>query len=320
MLLCSFTKDRDYEYYDKFSSEAENNSITRGRSRIPVALNSSKKQAKTRTANQLELLKPRLRLEKEDGEIIKKGLMWIQQDKIFSTWKERFVILTTSHLQIFKKGTTKFSDMGTFINKVRPCRVAPDWHRLCPGLPLTGVPADPGGEERLPHPPPRHGLAHCAAPAQEAGRTDWLAGLHSEPLRPREGARHELQEAAVRVWNIPEHQQRWVTNTSSRSYQQGFSEQEQCGRVSLLLHRKAVQLAQTEAAVIQAGREPLRVWRPGQGRNIPGASTPGQPQRQAEAKPSNVLVVCDMWQCHTYTAHGTLGSVYCAHIPVYIFV
>ena len=126
ILLCSFTKDRDYEYYDKFSSEAENNSITRGRSRIPVAFNSSKKQAKTRTANQLELLKPRLRLEKEDGEIIKKGLMWIQQDKIFSTWKERFVILTTSHLQIFKKGTTKFSDMGTFINKVRPGRVAPD--------------------------------------------------------------------------------------------------------------------------------------------------------------------------------------------------
>merc|ERR1711936_495087 len=79
--IYSFTKDRDYEYYDKFSSEAENNSITRGRSRIPVALNSSKKQAKTRTANQLELLKPRLRLEKEDGEIIKKGLMWIQQDK-----------------------------------------------------------------------------------------------------------------------------------------------------------------------------------------------------------------------------------------------
>ena len=61
-----------------------------------------------------------------DTSIVKKGLMWIQQDKIFSTWKERFVILTTSHLQIFKKGTTKFSDMGTFINKVRPCRVAPD--------------------------------------------------------------------------------------------------------------------------------------------------------------------------------------------------
>ena len=53
-----------------------------------------------------------------DTSIVKKGLMWIQQDKLFSSWKERFVILTNSHLQIFKKGTTKFSEMGTFLNKV----------------------------------------------------------------------------------------------------------------------------------------------------------------------------------------------------------
>ena len=51
--------------------------------------------------------------------IVKKGLLWIQQDKLFSSWKERFVILTNSHLQIFKKGTTKFSEMGAFINKVK---------------------------------------------------------------------------------------------------------------------------------------------------------------------------------------------------------
>ena len=82
---------------------------------------------KTRAGTQMDLLKPKLRLEKEDGDIIKKGLMWIQQDKIFSTWKERFVILTTSHLQIFKKGTTKFSDMGTFINKVSNTAIHIPW-------------------------------------------------------------------------------------------------------------------------------------------------------------------------------------------------
>ena len=63
-------------------------------------------------------LKPKLSFEREDGDIVKKGLMWIQQDKMFSTWKERFVILTRTHMQIFKKGTTKFSDMGAFLNKV----------------------------------------------------------------------------------------------------------------------------------------------------------------------------------------------------------
>ena len=55
----------------------------------------------------------------DSGEnMIRKGLMWVQQDKLFSRWKERFIILTTSYLQIFKKGATRFSDMGTFINKV----------------------------------------------------------------------------------------------------------------------------------------------------------------------------------------------------------
>ena len=61
-----------------------------------------------------------LRSEKRFSDtIVKKGLLWIQQDKLFSSWKERFVILTNSHLQIFKKGTTKFSEMGAFINKVK---------------------------------------------------------------------------------------------------------------------------------------------------------------------------------------------------------
>ena len=49
---------------------------------------------------------------------VRKGLMWVQQDKLFSRWKERFIILTTGYLQIFKKGETRFSDVGTFISKV----------------------------------------------------------------------------------------------------------------------------------------------------------------------------------------------------------
>eukprot|EP00092_Neocalanus_flemingeri_P010272 GFUD01011068.1.p1 GENE.GFUD01011068.1~~GFUD01011068.1.p1 ORF type:complete len:536 (-),score=118.68 GFUD01011068.1:169-1695(-) len=56
--------------------------------------------------------------ETEDS-LVRKGLMWVQQDKLFSRWKERFIILTTGYLQIFKKGATRFSDMGTFINKIK---------------------------------------------------------------------------------------------------------------------------------------------------------------------------------------------------------
>ena len=49
---------------------------------------------------------------------IRKGVMWVQQEKLFSRWKERFIILTPSYLHIFKKSTSRLSDMGTFVNKV----------------------------------------------------------------------------------------------------------------------------------------------------------------------------------------------------------
>ena len=98
--------------------------MRRGRSRIPVALSSARNILQTRAVTQMDLLRPKLSFEKEEGDIVKKGLMWIQQDKIFSTWKERFVILTGTDLQIFKKGRTKFSDMGAFINKVSLASVA----------------------------------------------------------------------------------------------------------------------------------------------------------------------------------------------------
>jgi len=49
---------------------------------------------------------------------LRKGVMWVQQEKLFSRWKERFIILTSSYLHIFKKSTSRLSDMGTFVNKV----------------------------------------------------------------------------------------------------------------------------------------------------------------------------------------------------------
>ena len=56
-----------------------------------------------------------------DGETssIKKGLLWQQRDKLFSRWKERYFILTRDLLQCFKKETSKITEMGGFIFKVR---------------------------------------------------------------------------------------------------------------------------------------------------------------------------------------------------------
>ena len=50
--------------------------------------------------------------------IVMKGLLWVQQDKLFSKWKERFIVLTTHYLQFFKKASSRISEMGAFIMKV----------------------------------------------------------------------------------------------------------------------------------------------------------------------------------------------------------
>ena len=63
-----------------------------------------------------------------------------------------------------------------------------------------------------------------------------------------------------------------------------FSQQEQSGRVPLFLHRAAIQLPQTETAVLQAGGESL--LRP-EGENLPGTNT-GTQQHQDKAGPGNV--------------------------------
>ena len=50
---------------------------------------------------------------------LRKGLLWQQRDKMFSRWKERFFILTSNYLQCFKKGTSRITEMGGFIFKLR---------------------------------------------------------------------------------------------------------------------------------------------------------------------------------------------------------
>lgn len=50
---------------------------------------------------------------------IKKGLLWQQRDKLFSRWKERYFILTKDLLQCFKKETSKITEMGGFIFKIK---------------------------------------------------------------------------------------------------------------------------------------------------------------------------------------------------------
>ena len=50
--------------------------------------------------------------------IVLKGLLWVQQDRLFSRWKERFVVLTSNYLQFFKKTSSRISEMGGFIMKV----------------------------------------------------------------------------------------------------------------------------------------------------------------------------------------------------------
>ena len=53
-----------------------------------------------------------------------KGVLWQQREKRFSRWKERFFILTNDYLQCFRRGSSKLSEMGTFIFRIRLCEVS----------------------------------------------------------------------------------------------------------------------------------------------------------------------------------------------------
>ena len=68
---------------------------------------------------------------------MRKGLLWQQRDKIFSRWKERFFILTEDYLQCFKRGTSRITEMGAFIFKIKLIEVRMEefksWPETCIG-------------------------------------------------------------------------------------------------------------------------------------------------------------------------------------------
>jgi len=49
---------------------------------------------------------------------VRRGLLWLQEDKLFSRWRERFVVLTTTHIVVHKKAASRISEMGAFLYKV----------------------------------------------------------------------------------------------------------------------------------------------------------------------------------------------------------
>ena len=117
-------KNSLYENINRFTS-SPGDQVSYTRSRIPVYKPRLDNTLGQRAVTQMEISRTyedpsrlALSLSDQDDNVVKKGLMWIQQDKLFSRWKERFIILTNGYLQIFKKGVTRFSDMGTFISKV----------------------------------------------------------------------------------------------------------------------------------------------------------------------------------------------------------
>ena len=49
---------------------------------------------------------------------LRRGLLWLQEDKLFSRWRERFVVLTNTHIVVHKKAASRISEMGAFLYKV----------------------------------------------------------------------------------------------------------------------------------------------------------------------------------------------------------
>jgi len=48
-----------------------------------------------------------------------RGVVWVQRERLFARWKERFCILTRDYLHCFKKGSTQLTECGPFLFKVR---------------------------------------------------------------------------------------------------------------------------------------------------------------------------------------------------------
>ncbi|XP_040565523.1 uncharacterized protein [Lepeophtheirus salmonis] len=63
--------------------------------------------------------KPLLSTISGEDTVLQRGLLWQQRDKFFSRWKERFFILTKDYLNCFRKGSSKLTEMGGFIFKLK---------------------------------------------------------------------------------------------------------------------------------------------------------------------------------------------------------
>jgi len=48
-----------------------------------------------------------------------RGVMWLQRERMFSRWKERFIIMTQEYLQCYRRGTTLATEMGPFLFQIR---------------------------------------------------------------------------------------------------------------------------------------------------------------------------------------------------------
>ena len=75
---------------------------------------------------------------------VRKGLLWVQRDKIFSRWKERYFVLTEDYLNCFKRTSdnARMSEMGEFLFKVSNHFVL-----FCPFCPMID-PFLPGQDAR----------------------------------------------------------------------------------------------------------------------------------------------------------------------------
>ena len=47
-------------------------------------------------------------------------MLWVQRERIFSRWKERFLVLTKDYLQCYKRGSAplQHTEMGHFLFQV----------------------------------------------------------------------------------------------------------------------------------------------------------------------------------------------------------
>ncbi|KAI9564762.1 hypothetical protein GHT06_008503 [Daphnia sinensis] len=60
----------------------------------------------------------------EESSMVRKGLLWVMRDRIFSRYHERFCILTRNYLHCFKKGSeASLTQMGNFLFKVNLAEV-----------------------------------------------------------------------------------------------------------------------------------------------------------------------------------------------------